>query len=108
MTSEARVKCMPNTMIIGVGCGNSYCISNPTRSFIPKTFSWLRSQNGYEAVEHKALSALFDRERHLVLQKRDAGEKTIANCSDCAHGARMSEKAVVSAHTRRHDSTRAA
>ena len=38
MTSDARVKCVPNTMIIGVGCGNSYSISNPTRSFIRNTF----------------------------------------------------------------------
>jgi hypothetical protein len=42
-----------------------------------------------------------------ALQKPGAGEKTIANCCDCAHGAPMSERTVVSAHTRRHDSTRA-
>src|SRR5439155_5463081 len=34
MMSDARVKCVPNTMIIGVGCGKSYSISNPTRIFI--------------------------------------------------------------------------
>jgi hypothetical protein len=42
-----------------------------------------------------------------ALQKPGAGEKTIANCCDCAHIAPMSERTVVSAHTRRHDSTRA-
>src|SRR3954447_13493985 len=102
MTSEARVKCVPNTMIMGVGCGNSYSISNPTRSFIRKTFPWPRSQHGYEAVDHKPSIALFDRDRHLDLQKRHVDEKTIANCRDCAHGALMSKRAVVSAHMRRH------
>ena len=29
MMSDARVKCVPNTMIMGVGCGKSYSISNP-------------------------------------------------------------------------------
>src|SRR5438132_7091892 len=36
MMSDARVKCVPSTMIIGVGCGKSYSISNPTRIFIRK------------------------------------------------------------------------
>jgi hypothetical protein len=71
------------------------------------SFSWPSSQHGYEAIEHKAFTALFDRERHLALQKRGAGEKTIANCGDCAHGAPMSERAVVCAHTLRHDDPRA-
>jgi hypothetical protein len=31
--SEARVKCVPSTMIMGVGCGKSYIISNPMRIF---------------------------------------------------------------------------
>jgi hypothetical protein len=38
MTSEARLKCVPSTMIIGVGCGKSYSISNPTRIFTRKAF----------------------------------------------------------------------
>src|SRR3954454_577679 len=85
MTSEARVKCVPNTMIIGVGCGNSYSISNPTRSFIrfplAKLPTWLRSGRS------QGFDGLFGRERQLALQKRGTGEKTIANCGDCAHGA---------------------
>jgi hypothetical protein len=32
------VKCVPSTMIIGVGCGKSYTISYPTRSFIRNAF----------------------------------------------------------------------
>jgi hypothetical protein len=70
-------------------------------------FPWLSSQHGYGAVAHKAFDGLFDRKRPLALQKRGAGEKAIANCSDCAHGAGMSERPVFSAHTQRHDYSRA-
>jgi hypothetical protein len=38
-------------------------------------------------------------ESDFALQKDGACEKTVANCSYCAHGAPMSERAVVSAHT---------
>jgi hypothetical protein len=43
-------------MIIGVGCGKSYSISNPTRSFIRNAFL-LAPRNGYESSKCKQMAA---------------------------------------------------
>jgi len=48
-------------------------------------FRLLTLENGYETIKYKALAGLFN-------QMRRPAEKTIANCSQSAHGATMSEK----------------
>ena len=48
-------------------------------------FRLLTLENGYETIEYKALARLFN-------QMRPPAEKTIANCSQRADGATMSEK----------------
>src|SRR5438876_8790993 len=78
MTSDARVKCVPSTMIIGVGCGKSYTISYPTRSFIQLP-SRLFLTNGYETAGYKAIARLFD-------QIRAIRQKAIAICRERVQG----------------------
>src|SRR4029453_4166518 len=75
--SDARVKCVPSTMIIGVGCGKSYNISNPTRIFIRNAFrfaspKWLRSRR------IQGGTALFG-------QMRSIRQKAMAICRERAH-----------------------
>src|SRR5881392_2376257 len=59
MMSDARVKCVPNTMIIGVGCGKSYSISNPTRICIRST-SPARSENRLPPLSRRRAKVIGD------------------------------------------------
>src|SRR4051794_8524212 len=100
MTSDARVKCVPNTMIIGVGCGKSYSISNPTRIFIRNAFP-LAFGNGDEAIEYKAPTALFGRWVPLA-------QKAMAIRPERAHGGQCSKMSTASCEDElvdRHDHT---
>src|SRR6202008_5052387 len=70
MMSDALVKCVPSTMIIGVGCGKSYSISNPTRIFIRNTLLVMSSRWPRKPWNTR-LTALFG-------QMRARSEKAIA------------------------------
>jgi hypothetical protein len=73
-------------MIIGVGCGNSYSISNPTRIFTGTAFEGASARIGYETLEYKPLSAFIP--SHTAF----AGKKAIAYWRICAQACTMSEK----------------
>jgi hypothetical protein len=81
-------------MIIGVGCGKSYCISNPTRIFIRNTSPTFIGSDDYEAIEYKVLTDLFD-------QMHPFRKKAIANRLERAHGGRMSQPVVIVSVRRR-------
>src|SRR5665213_272905 len=84
MMSDARVKCVPSTMIIGVGCGNSYSISNPTRIFIRNTLPVASKKLATKAVECKAGGLV---RSTACGQIRARSQKAMANCRESAHGA---------------------
>src|SRR5436190_19987085 len=89
--SDARVKCVPNTMIIGVGCGKSYSISNPTRIFIRKCHPVYPFQMATKPQETRRATALFGLLRSMC-------QKAMAICRERAHRERCSKTSNASRH----------